>query len=75
MNVWGISGTVTDSTGGLIVLWRRTADVPICYVTALANWEVLKKEFSLCIHLRLALSLSLFPALNILYKSVSIRKY
>ncbi len=39
MNVWGISGTVTDSTGGLIVPALYTADKLMCYVTALAKWE------------------------------------
>lgn len=39
MNVWGISVIVTDSTGGLIVPALYTADILMCYVTALAKWE------------------------------------
>lgn len=39
MNVWGISGIVTDFTGGLIVPALFTADILMCYVTALAKWE------------------------------------
>lgn len=39
MNEWGISGIVTDSTGGLIVPTLYTSDILMGYVTALAKWE------------------------------------
>lgn len=39
MDVWGISGHVTDSIGGLIVSGLCSADIPISYVTALAELE------------------------------------
>lgn len=66
--MWGISSIVTDFTGGLIVPQLHTADILMCYVTALAKWEKNVPSEDICSSLKrrsglyssLSLSSSLF---------------
>lgn len=79
MNVRAISGVVTDSTGGLIVPRLCTADVLMCYVTALAELErkVLSEEIYSSLKRKefqfISLTLAFLSVLKLDYFSLKIK--